>query len=246
MGETDMGSQAEQPGAPLESDTTTRAGETSPTDWAEQRRAEARAPLAPPTHFDTPSWLGPSNRENTVPQVPVQAEPVHEQLHAYAPRPVTDPVPDTGHWVEHRKPRVFVGMLLVAALLGAIASLVLAVLNQSLVAVAGLVICGIVAVIFRGALMSSGLTTVDLKNSTLKVRQDGELSVFNLADPANRIEASGTPGSSDWKVVMESLDHREITLTAAHVNPVEFDKILSHYRAVAERERQERFNRYNR
>ena len=66
------------------------------------------------------------------------------------------------------------------------------------------------------------------------------------ADPANRIEVSGTPGASDWKVVMESLDHREITLTASHVNPVEFDKILLHYRAIAERERQDRFNRYNR
>ena len=248
MGETDMGPQANEPGAPhpgLETDTTTDAGEISRADWAEQRRAEARAHLDPPTHFDTPSWLGPSNRENT-PQVPVQAEPVHEQMHVYAPTPAVDPVPDTAHWVEHQKPRVFVGVLLTAAVLGAVACLVFTIINQSVVAVAGLVVCGIIAVIFRGALMSSGLTTVDLKSSTLKVRQDGELSVFNLADPTCRVEISGTPGNSDWNVLLESLDHRELTLTSAHVNPVEFHRIVSYYRTVADKERQDRHERYNR
>lgn len=242
MGEMDM---ENQPNTPGEADTAT-AEQLSREDWADQRRAEARAHLDPPSHFDTPSWLGPSTREYTPPQVPVQSEPVHEQVHAYAPTPVTDSVPDTAHWVEHRKPRTFVGLLLTAALLGAVASLVLAIVNQSVVAVGALVGCGIVAVIFRGALMSSGLTSVDLKSSTLKVRKDGELSVFNLADPAHRVEVSGTPGSSDWKVVLESIDHRELTLTAAHVNATEFDKIVRYYRTVAEREAQDRFNRFNR
>ncbi len=254
MGETDMGPQAEEPGASqvdLESDTTTATGERSTSDWAEQRRADARAQLEPPTHFATPSWLGPGRPseaapEYAAPQVPVQAEPIHEQMHVYAPTPSADPVPETAHWVEHRKPRVFVGVLLTAALLGAITSLVFTVLNQSVVAVAGLVLCAIIAVIFRGALMSSGLTTVDLKSSTLKVRFDGEQSIFNLADPTTRIEMSGTPGSSDWKVLLESVDHRELTLTAAHVNPTEFQRIVTHYREVAERERRDRFERYNR
>jgi hypothetical protein len=120
------------------------------------------------------------------------------------------------------------------------------VLNQSVVAVAGLVICAIIAVIFRGALMSSALTTVDLKSSTLKVRADGELSVFNLADPTTLIEVFSTPDHSDWKVVLEAVDHRKLTLTAAHVNPVEFHRIVTHYREVAERERIDRHDRYNR
>ena len=251
MGETDMGDDV---GAPLESDTTTATGEqVSRDEWADQRRAEARAPLEqqpvhldPPEHFDTPSWLGPGSREYTPPTVPVQAEPMHDQLHVYAPTPVADSVPETAHWVEHRKPRVFVGAMLVAAVLGAVAALVFTILDQSIVAVAALVICGILAVILRGALMSSGLTTVDLKGSTLKVRQDNELSVFNLADPATRVEVSGTPGTSSWKVGLESVHHREITLTPANVDSVELDQILLHYRAVAERERQDRFNRYNR
>ena len=238
MGEMDMESQPE-------SDTTT-AEQLSRDDRAEQRRAEARAQLEPPARFDTPSWLGPSTREFLAPQVPEQNEPAHDRLHAYAPAPITDPVPETAHWVEHRKPRVFVGLLLTLALTGAVACLIVAVLDQSLVAGVGLVVCGFIAVLFRGALMSTGLTTVDLKNSTLKVRKDGELSIFNLADPAHRVEVAGTPGSSDWKVALESIDHREIVLTAAHVNPVEFDKIVTYYREIAERERQDRFNRFNR
>jgi hypothetical protein len=127
-----------------------------------------------------------------------------------------------------------------------VASLAFAILNQSPAAKVGLVACGFLAVIFRGALMSSGLTTVDLKSSTLKVRHEGELSIFNLADPAHRVEVSGTPDSSSWKVVLESIDHRELTLTAAHVNPDEFHKVVTFYRAVAERERQDRFDRFNR
>jgi hypothetical protein len=247
MGEMDMGDGLT--GAPGELDTTTAESEQiSREDWAEQRRAEARAALDPPTHFDTPTWLGPSNREYVAPQVPVQADPQHDHLSVYAPTapPVPEGVPDNAHWVEHRKPRVFVGVLLTAALLGALASLVLAVVNQSIVAVGALVVCAIIAVIFRGALMSTGLTTVDLKSSTLKIRKDGELSVFNLADPALRVEMTGTPGSSDWKVVLESVHHKELTLTSANVNPAEFDPIISYYRDVAERERQDRYNRFNR
>ena len=242
MGEMDMGDQTV---GPREADTTT-AEQLSREEWAEQRRADARAHLEPPSHFDTPTWLGPTTREFTPPQVPVQPEPVHDQLHAYAPTPVSDSVPESAHWVEHRRPRVFVGVLLAAALIGAVASLVLAIVNQSVIAVVALVGCAIVAVIFRGALMSSGLTTVDLKSSTLRVRQDNELSVFNLADPATRVEVTGAPGTSGWKVVLESVHHREITLTSAHVDTVAFDQILLHYRAVAERERQERHDRYNR
>jgi hypothetical protein len=242
MGETDMG---DQTGVPADADTTT-AEQVSREDWAEQRRAEARAHFEPPSHFDTPAWMGPGTREYTPPQVPVQPEPVHDQLHVYAPSPIADSVPDEAHWVERRKPRVLVGILLSLALAGAVASLVLAIVNQSAIAVGALVGCGIVAVIFRGALMSSGLTTVDLKSSTLKVRQDNELSVFNLADPATRVEVTGAPGTSDWAVVLESVHHREVILTSAHVNSKEFDKILLHYRAVAERERQERHDRFNR
>ena len=242
MGEMDMGEQTE---APLEADTTT-AEQRSREDWAEQRRAEARAHLEPPSHFATPSWIGPTTHEYAPPQVPVQPEPVHDQLHAYAPTPLADAVPEAAHWVEHRKPRLFVGVLLSLALAGAVASLVFAILSQSVVAVVALVGCGIVAVIFRGALMSAALTTVDLKGSTLKIREGNELSVFNLADPTTKVDVSGTPGSSSWKVVLESVHQREITLTAANVNPVEFDQILLHYRAVAERERIDRHERYNR
>jgi len=252
MGEMDMG---DLPGAPLESSTATTEKTTTETEqaWrneelAEQLRSEARALLDPPTHFATPSWMGPSTHEQAPPQVPLQAGPVDDEVSVYAPAPLQAPdsVPDRAHWVERQKPRMFVGLLMTSALIGAIASLVLAVVNQSIVAVGGLVLCGLIAVIFRGALMSTGLTTVDLQGSTLRIRKDAELSVFHLADPALLVEETGTPGGSDWKVVLESVHHHGITLTAANVNAAEFHEILAHYRGLAERERQDRYNRFNR
>lgn len=240
MDEMDMGDQIVAP--PTEGDAIAAEEATR----AEQLRAEARAALQPPTHFDTPSWLGPSTREFVPPQVPVQPEPVHDQVHVYAPTPVDDSIPETAHWVEHRKPRVLVGVMLTLTTLGALASLVFTVLDRSALSITGLAVCGVLAVIIRGTLMSAALTTVDLKSSTLRVRQDNELSVFNLADPATRVEVTGAPGTPAWKVVLESVHHREITLTSAHVDSEEFDHILLHYRAVAERERQERHDRYNR
>lgn len=249
MGETDMGSQAPEPGAQYTEPElqTTATDEKSTADWAGQRRAEARAALDPPKHFDTPAWMGPTHGTETfTPQVPAQPEPSHDTLHVFAPSPAAEPMPETAHWVEHRKPRVFVGVVLTLALIGAIASLAFAIVNQSVTAVVVLVVCVIFAVIFRGALMSSAVTTVDLKGSTLRVRKGASQAVCNLADPSHRVEVLGTPGSPDWQVILEATDGRDLVLTAANVDPVEFHRIATHYRVVAERERQNRLERFNR
>jgi len=210
--------------------------------WAEQRRAIARA------QFQTPNWLGPSRTDQ--PQIPQQIEPEHDEIDdlelaapALAPR---SPIPDTAHWAETAKPRLVAGVVLVAALAGVIVSLVLTITTQSVGAIAGLVGSAFVAVIFRGALMGSAITVVDLKGSILRVRKGGVLDVVNLADPVHLVELVGTPDQPTWRLRLEAVDGRTVELGPKQVDPGEMHRIVEYYRAVAERDQRERERRFNR
>jgi hypothetical protein len=210
--------------------------------WAEQRRALARA------QFQTPNWLGPSRTDQS--QIPHQVEPDHDEIDdlevevpAVAPR---DPIPDTAHWAETAKPRLVAGVVLVAALAGVIVSLVLTITTQSVGAIAGLVGSAFVAVIFRGALMGSAITTVDLKGSILRIRKGGVLDVVNLADPVHLVELIGTPDQPTWRLRLEAVDGRTVELGRKQVDPHEMHRIVEYYRAVAERDKRERDRRFNR
>ncbi|MBO9520290.1 MAG: hypothetical protein J7518_02030 [Nocardioidaceae bacterium] len=199
-------------------------------------------------HFDTPSWLGPSRRGAEAPSIPAQGSPGHD---TYTPPPPPKPTRDIailgeGHWTERARPRVFAGTLLVLSLLGVVACLVLTITTQSVGAIAGLAACAIVAVIFRGALMSASVTTVELKGATLKVRRDGQVDTFNLADPTHLVEMTGDPRSSSWRLTLEALGARYVELTSANVDAAELAPVVTYYREVAARELRDRERRYNR
>lgn len=211
--------------------------------------------------FATPSWMGPSRtyaetEAETTSLVPPQAEPAHDRYaESYAPPPEPAPLPlptrdvavlGEARWVEHVRPRIFVGTVLTLALIGVVVCLVLTVVTQSVAAIASLVGCAIVAVIFRGGLMSSGVTTVELKGATLKVRREGTQDVFNLSDPSHRVEMIGSPGDAGWRLRLESFNGQMVELTPAQVNPSELAPVITYYRALAERERFERDRRFNR
>lgn len=242
MDEPDMG-----PNQPSETGTTTE--EAAAVDWAAQRRAEARAPLVEPeSHFATPSWLdrGPVVPvPRAVPQVPPQVEPAHDTLHPSAPLPPSVVIPESAHWVEHRRPRLVVGILLTVSVLGAIGFLVATIVTQGTAAIVGLTICGVLVVVFRATLMSAGVTTTDLKGPILKVRTSGDLHVFKLDDPDHLVKVVGQPGSSGWKVVLESPTGNVVELDASDVNAEEMHPIAEYYRGVAERERDHRRYRFN-
>jgi hypothetical protein len=210
-------------------------------EWAEQRRAHARA------QFETPSWIGP-NRHPDAPEatafIPEQADPVHDFV---IPQPRSGPpIPDTAHWVEKAKPRVVAGVVLVAAIGGLITSGVLAITTQSPIAIVALVSCAFLTVIFRGALMSANVTTVDLKGSTLRVRCGAVNDLFNLADKGDRTELVGTPDQPTWRLRLEALDGRIVELGPTQVDAAEMHRIVEHYRAIADRDMREREKRYNR
>lgn len=200
-------------------------------------------------HFDTPSWMGTRPRtESTNPVVPEQSVPRHD---VYTPPPAPKATRDIAvlteaHWSERARPRLFAGTVLTLALLGVIGCLVATAVTQSMAAIAGLVGCAIVAVIFRGGLMSSSVTTVELKGATLKVRRDGTTDMFNLADPTHLVEMSGDPHSSGWRLRLEALGARIVELTPAHVDATELAPVVTYYREVAERERLEHERRFNR
>lgn len=198
-------------------------------------------------HFDTPSWIG-SNRpwqpyEQTV---PAQAAPAHESMPVPVATDRDSAVISEGHWVEHAPPRLVAGTFLVAAILGLIGALVASVITQSPVAIGVTVTCAVIAVVFRGALISSGVRTVELKSGRLTVSQDGHQELFNLTDPAHLIELTGRPTDSDWRLRLETLDGRIVELTRAHVNPSELHPAVVHYRRIADRERTDRERRFHR
>jgi hypothetical protein len=208
---------------------------------AEQRRAQARA------QFETPSWIGPSR--SAAGMVPTQAEPEHDEFDEPEPEPVVprgEPIPDTAHWAEKAGSRAVAGTVLVLALAGLVTSLVLTITTQSTGAIAGLAGSALVAVIFRGALISSGLTTVDLKGSILRIRKGGVLDIVNLADPVHIVALVGEPGSPSWRLRLEALDGRIVELGPREVDPPELHRIVLYYRAIAERDRRDRERRFNR
>lgn len=221
--------------------TTAEAAAEAARQWAEQQRAQARA------QFSTPSWIGPerpwSSAESTIPS---QAEPEHDEIDIVAEVVPHADIPETAHWAEKARPRIAAGTLLVAALAGVVTFLVLTITTQSVGAIAGLVACAVVAVIFRGALMSSGITTVDLKGSVMRVRKGGVLDVINLADPVHLVELVGTPGQATWRVRLEAMDGRTIELGPTHVDAAELHRIVEHYRVIADHKRTERERRFNR
>jgi hypothetical protein len=207
-------------------------------EWAEQQRAKARA------QFTTPSWIGPDR--GTAPEVPLQPEPGHDDLEVAAPVPTGPPIPDTAHWAEKARPRAFAGTVLVVALVGVLTGLSLTIINQSVGAITLLAVSAIVAVIFRGALMGAGLTTLDLKGSVLRIRRGGALDVVNLADPMHPIRLVGTPGQESWRVHIEAVDGRLLEITPRMADAAELDRIVRHYQAIADRARRDRQQRFSR
>jgi hypothetical protein len=208
---------------------------------AEQRRAQARA------QFETPSWIGPSR--GTAGVVPTQAEPEHDEFDEPEPtiaRLSGEPIPDTAHWSEKAGSRVVAGSILVLALAGLVTSLVLTITTQSMGAIAGLAASALVAVIFRGALMRSGITSVDLKGSILRIRKGGVLDIINLADPVHVVALVGDPDESSWRLRVEAVDGRIIDLGPRQVDAQEMHRIVLYYRAVAERDLRDRERRFNR
>jgi hypothetical protein len=208
--------------------------------WAEQRRAAARA------EFQTPVWLGPARADQ--PQIPAQVEPEHDELDEIEipARAAQHHIPDIAHWAETAKPRLVAGVVLFAALTGVIVFLVLTITTQSVNAIAGLVGSAFVAVIFRGALMGSALTTVDLKGPILRIRSGGVLDVVNLADPVHIVELIGTPDQPTWRLRLEAVDGRTVELGPKQVDPSEMHRIVEYYRAVAERDKRDKERRFNR
>jgi hypothetical protein len=212
---------------------------------AEQLRAQARS------HFETPTWIGPGRTHSAhAGSIPTQPGHEHDDLDELEGIPSavlpSNSIPHTAHWTERAKPRLVAGTMLVAALAGVLAFLVLAVITQSISAIVGLVACAIVAVTFRGALMSSDLTQVDLKGSILRVRKGGVLALVNLADPMHRVELLGTPDQAIWRLRVHAVDGRIVELGPTQVNAADLHRIVEYYRALAARTKRDRERRFNR
>ena len=211
------------------------------------RTAAQRRLAAERSQFSTPSWIGPAREGAAEPVIPAQLLPDHDdEPEIVIPVVSEHPIPDVAHWSERAKPRLLAGGVLVASLAGVLGFLALTIIARSTGAIAGLVACAIVAVIFRGALMGEGVTTVDLKGPVLRIRKGGVLDVVNLADAMHRVELVGSPDQPTWRLLIEALDGRVIELGPHQVDAPEMHRIVTYYRAIAERDERARERRFNR
>jgi hypothetical protein len=209
---------------------------------AEQLRAQARA------QFQTPTWIGPPRTDAPhAASIPAQADAEHDELES-VPHVVTpsETIPQTAHWAEREGSRLVAGILLFAALGGLLTFLALTVITQSAGAIIGLVACAVVAVLFRGALMSASVTQVDLGGSVLRVRRGGVLDVVDLANPMHVVELVGSPDQPTWRLRFEAVDGHVVELGPTQVDPHELHRIVEHYQVIAQRKRHERARRFNR
>ena len=84
---------------------------------------------------------------------------------------------------------------------------------------------------------------VSLDGSLLRVRGPGVDACFDLADALQRVEVSTRWHQWGWSLTLARLDHRDLVLTRRDVNRAELDRIVRHYREVAERRRAEEWFR---
>jgi len=212
------------------------------------RTAAQRRLAAERAQFSTPAWIGPAREGAAEPVIPAQLLPDHDDDEPEIVVPVVSehPIPDTAHWAERAKPRMLAGGVLLASLAGVLGFLALTIITQAIGAIAGLAACAIIAVIFRGALMGEGVTTVDLKGPVLRVRRGGVLDVVNLSDAMHRVELVGSPDQPTWRLLMETVDGRVLELGPHQVDAPEMHRIVTYYRAIAEREKRAREERFNR
>jgi hypothetical protein len=244
MDETDMADSGSQPASGQTAATGIEAPPAAPVP--QQRETEVES------HFSTPSWLDPGGGTVVPRVVPTQptaqtADPVPmAPTHPYAPAAADKPFIEQGHWVESTPPRRIAGTVLVLSLVGLVGSLIAAITTQSVIAIAAAALCAVIAVVFRSALISTGVTTVDLKGSRLTVFRDGVHDEFNLVDPTHPVEIVGSPGDPGWRVLLDTVDGRTVEVTAAQVDAAELHPAIEHYRSLAARERADRERRFNR
>lgn len=221
---------------------------TSPTGT--DQAANAATPAIPrqrdtEAHFATPSWMTPrTDRPETTHSVPAQVVPTHEAV----PRPsyADELVLKEGHWTERTATRMIGGALIAVVLIGMGVSLAIAISTRSVISGSIVVACAVVLVVLWSTMLGAGVTTVTLKDGRLKVRQQGELHTFDLADPMRRVELVGSPDDSAWRLLLETPGGGVVELSRAQVNPEELHPVVAHYRAIAQRNREEKDRRFQR
>ncbi len=199
-------------------------------------------------HYDTPFWAQGGASEGSKgmsgpPRVPQQAAPVHETappLVVSPPAAAPDPdVPTSGEWHELLPRRRVRGLVLVVALLGAAAGLVLTVLTHAPAAIVATIVLAVLAIVIRTSLIAATPTVVKLDGSTLTVRRDGRTDMFGLSDPNRRIETVGLPDQSDWRLRLEAPDLHVVELSARHVDAAVMHGVVRAHRDVAAIKRRE-------
>lgn len=166
------------------------------------------------------------------PRVPRQTRPSHDNLaptppaqrdrrHPHHPHPArrTEQVPLHASWTEPAPGRWFTSALLVGVVLVGLGCLALALTTESRQWFVGLALAAVVAVVVRGAVISSTPLTVRLDGSNLTLHRGRTVDVYDLTDTFHLVETVGDPGRPGWRLRLEAVDGTITELTPQQVDP---------------------------
>ncbi len=234
-----MRHRAEQPG-------------TSQTASSGSATATATADTTAGTTAATTATRAPG-RHRAAPRIPRQLAPRHEASArsdapeaTAAPSPTAARIPEHAGWRGGSLPRLLAVTMLVAACLGTTS---LAVEYADLRSSSnGISLALGVAVIVGlwGLLIASSPQVVQLSGSILTIKNSRGVESFDLANGLQPVDLVGDPTRSQWALLLHRLDGSTLVLRRRDVDAVELDRIVRHYRRIAERSRTDRDARFDR
>lgn len=140
-----------------------------------------------------------------------------------------DRPPRAGHWVERPRPQHVAAVVIEIGLVGAAATVAVALLAGSLVATVAVGVATLGLITLVAAISSADVTTTDLRGSLLTIEQDGAVRTVDLA---GSVRTRGRPEQSDWTLSATTTDGQVVELGPSQVDARAVEAAIRYYRQV--------------
>jgi hypothetical protein len=101
--------------------------------------------------------------------------------------------------------------------------------GEVIVAAAGLTA---LAMLSWWAVLSWTPPIVSISNGLLEITRGAKALSWDLRDPATEITFRGRPSSRSWRAILRDATGRPATISARHVDPLQFVEVVEHYQSV--------------
>lgn len=129
--------------------------------------------------------------------------------------------------------RRLVGLLLLVALAATAATGYAAYQDRATTMIGVAATLGVLTAILWAIWAGSVVTTLSVRGGQLEIIRAGSRHRFDLASDYTPIEIVGEPGSRKWKVLFHRKSMAPFVVDASMVDPVEFSRVVRHYRPGA-------------